>query len=118
MPMERALPIRRRHLPLAAAAAWGASRAQSPDDPLRVGLSMNNLLSLDPAAATGLEAAAVACNVYDSLLETDAHEPTRLLPALAEAWEVGAGGRRLGTGVRSPRGGPGPVGTQAWPTPG
>ncbi|MFO1325979.1 MAG: ABC transporter substrate-binding protein [Rubrivivax sp.] len=93
--MDRALPIRRRHLPLAAAAAWGAARAQSPDDQLLVGLSMNNLLSLDPAGATGLDAAAVACNVYDSLLETDAHQPTRLLPALAERWAVEAGGRRL-----------------------
>lgn len=89
------LLLRRRHLPWVAAAAWGTARAESPDDQLLVGMSMNNLLSLDPAAATGLDAVTVACNFYDSLLEVDAHDTTRLLPSLARAWEVGAGGRRL-----------------------
>ena len=71
------------------------ARARSPDDQLLVGLSMNNLLSLDPAAATGLDAMTVACNVYDNLLENDAHDITLLKPALAQAWDVSAGGRRL-----------------------
>lgn len=93
--MPTGLPLRRRQLPLALAAAWAPAHGQSPDDQLLVGLSMNNLLSLDPAGATGLDAAAVACNVYDSLLETDPHDPTRLLPSLAEAWAMAAGGRRL-----------------------
>ncbi len=93
--------MRRRHLPCYVAAAAGLAapgrgvRAQSPDDQLLIGLSMNNLLSLDPAGATGLDAAAVACNLYDGLLELDAAKPTTLLPALAQAWEVAAGGRRL-----------------------
>ena len=60
------LLLRRRQLaalPALAAAAWGTTaRAESPDDQLLVGMSMNNLLSLDPAAATGLDAVTVACN--------------------------------------------------------
>ena len=98
MPFAPVPRLRRRHLPVvaaAAASAWRSAQAQSPDDQLLIGLSMNNLLSLDPASATGLDAAAVACNLYDGLLELDAANPTKLLPALAQAWEVGAGGRRL-----------------------
>ncbi|OYU84321.1 MAG: ABC transporter substrate-binding protein, partial [Burkholderiales bacterium PBB5] len=69
--------------------------AESPVDQLLVGMSMNNLLSLDPGAATGLDAMTVGCNLYDSLLETDAHDAARLQPALAQAWTVSQGGRRL-----------------------
>lgn len=92
--------LRRREL-AALGAAFGlglgadAVRAQSPDDQLLVGLSMNNLLSLDPAAATGLDAVLVACNVYDNLLENDARDITRLKPGLAQDWQVSASGRRL-----------------------
>ena len=92
---------RRRQLPALAALALAArplpswALGESPDDQLLIGMSMNNLLSLDPAAATGLDATTVACNLYDSLLELDAGQPTRLLPALAEHWAVTDGGRRI-----------------------
>ena len=72
--------------------SWAADAAA---DQLLVGMSMNNLLSLDPGSATGLDALAVACNLYDHLLETDAADTTRLLPGLAEAWQVAEGGRAL-----------------------
>lgn len=71
------------------------AQADAATDQLLVGMSMNNLLSLDPAAATGLDAMTVACNVYDSLLETEPHDAARLVAGLARAWEVGQGGRRL-----------------------
>ena len=75
----------------ASAPAADASTA----DQLLVGMSMNNLLSLDPAAATGLDAMTVACNLYDGLIETDSHDAARLQPALAQHWQVEQGGRRL-----------------------
>lgn len=93
--------LRRRHLPALLAGAWGAAQADSPDDQLLVGMSMNNLLSLDPAAATGLDAATVACNFYDSLLEVDAANTTQLRPSLAESWAISEGGRRLTLKLRS-----------------
>ncbi|MFG6462407.1 ABC transporter substrate-binding protein [Roseateles sp. DXS20W] len=89
-------PLRRRRLlALPALLAGGVASADSPDDQLLIGMSMNNLLSLDPAAATGLDAATVACNLYDSLLEVDAADPTRLRPSLAQSWAVSDAGRRL-----------------------
>ena len=60
-----------------------------------MGMSMNNLLSLDPAAATGLDATTLACNLYDSLLEADADDSTHLRPALAQSWQIAPGGRRI-----------------------
>lgn len=105
--MPSSLMLRRRHLPAVAgalAAGVGAASAQADDaahDQLLVGMSMNNLLSLDPAAATGLDALAVACNLYDHLLETDAADTTRLLPGLAEAWTVADDGRALQFRLRS-----------------
>ena len=90
-----ALPLDRRHWLQAAGAllcfgpahADGKAAGLEPAvaDQLRVGMSMNNLLSLDPAAATGLDALSVACNLYDGLLETDSRDPARLRPALARA---------------------------------
>lgn len=124
MTLPASLLLRRRHLPALAgvmAGAFAAAPAQAADaahDQLLVGVSMNNLLSLDPAAATGLDALAVACNLYDHLLETDAADTTRLLPGLAEAWQVAEGGRalqfRLRAGPAFVGGRPVTAGDAAW----
>jgi peptide/nickel transport system substrate-binding protein len=84
----------------ATAALPVAGSSSSTADQLLVGLSMNNLLSLDPGAATGLDAMAVACNLYDGLLETDAQDAAQLKPGLAQAWQVSQGGRRLELNLR------------------
>ena len=62
--------------------------AKTPADQLIVGMSMINLLSLDPAAATGLDVSEINANLYDMLLVQDVAQPDRLLPALAERWQV------------------------------
>jgi len=74
-----------------------ASHAQgeTPVDQLVVGMSMINLLSLDPAAATGLEVSEVNSNVYDMLLEQDAAQPDQLIPAIAKSWQISPDGMRL-----------------------
>ena len=76
-------------------AAASASLANTPADQLVVGVSMNNLLSLDPAAATGNEVVEIAVNLYDHLVELDPLDTTRVLPGLAERWEIAPDGRRL-----------------------
>ena len=62
--------------------------AKTPADQLIVGMSMINLLSLDPAAATGLDVSEINANLYDMLLVQDVAAPDQLLPALAERWQV------------------------------
>lgn len=70
------------------AAASQAAPAATPPDQLVMGMNMNNLLSIDPAGATGNDVLGVVANLYDYLVELDPHEPTRLVPALAARWEI------------------------------
>ncbi|MNQ39222.1 putative D,D-dipeptide-binding periplasmic protein DdpA precursor [compost metagenome] len=65
-----------------------AAFAKTPADQLIVGMSMINLLSLDPAAATGLDVSEINANLYDMLLVQDVRQPDQLVPALAESWQV------------------------------
>jgi hypothetical protein len=62
----------------------GAALAKTPPDQLIIGMNMNNLLTLDPAAMTGNEVVGVVVNLYDSLVELDAHQLTNVKPALAK----------------------------------
>jgi peptide/nickel transport system substrate-binding protein len=69
--------------------------ARTPDDQLVIGVSMNNLLSLDPAAATGNDVVEIACNVYDYLVELDPLDTSRVLPGLAQSWSIAEDGRSI-----------------------
>ncbi|MEN9890415.1 MAG: hypothetical protein RLY78_710 [Pseudomonadota bacterium] len=81
----------------AAGAAFGLpatmARAETPADQLVIGFSMNNLLSLDPANATGLDVAEIIANLYDPLVVLDATDPHKVLPGLAERWALTPDGK-------------------------
>lgn len=79
-----------RSLALAAmiAAAPQLALAETPPDQLVVGVSLVNMLSLDPAAMSGRESTEVNTNIYDTLIEADAVEKGDFHPRLAESWEV------------------------------
>ncbi|BDT69801.1 putative D,D-dipeptide-binding periplasmic protein DdpA [Comamonadaceae bacterium OS-1] len=76
------------------------AQAKTPDDQLIVGFSMNNLLSLDPAAATGNDVVELAANLYDYLIELDPQTISKMQPGLAESWKVSADGRSITLVVR------------------
>ena len=61
--------------------------AETPQDQLIVATTMNNILTLDPAAITGRDAVLVLNNIYDTLVELSP-EDRSLQPRLAESWEV------------------------------
>lgn len=84
-------------LALAVALALPGAQAQAatPRDQLVIGMNMNNLLSLDPAGATGNDVLGVVANLYDYLVELDPHRLSNVQPALAERWQVGADGNSL-----------------------
>ncbi|KKB06735.1 ABC transporter substrate-binding protein [Devosia geojensis] len=69
--------------------------AATPNDQLVIGLSMSNVLTLDPAATTGREGMAVVNNVYDTLIRLDAVERTTVHPALAESWQISEDGSQI-----------------------
>ena len=62
----------------------GAAYAKTPPDQLIIGMNMNNLLTLDPAAMTGNEVVGIVVNLYDSLVELDPNTLTNVKPALAK----------------------------------
>lgn len=70
-------------------------QAQTPDDQLIVGMNMNNLLTLDPAAMTGNEVVGIVVNLYDGLVELNPQQLTEVRPALAERWSVSPDNRTL-----------------------
>lgn len=63
------------------------SLAETPDDQLIVAITMNNILTLDPAAITGRETVQVLNNIYDTLIVLDP-EDRSLQPGIAKSWEV------------------------------
>src|SRR5690606_15778371 len=55
----------------------------------------NNLLSLDPAAATGNDVVEIVAHLYDFLVELDPDNTANVLPGQAQRWEVEADGRAI-----------------------
>ncbi|MDP5238771.1 ABC transporter substrate-binding protein [Uliginosibacterium sp. 31-16] len=78
----------------------GSAQAKTPTDQLIIGMSMNNLLSLDPAGATGNDVVEVNANMYDSLVELDPADTYKILPGLAESWSVAADNRSITFKIR------------------
>ena len=78
--------------PAAHAVAAQVAPSATPQDQLIMGISMNNLLSLDPAGATGNGVVEIAANLYDFLIELHPEDTTRMEPGLAQRWEVGPTG--------------------------
>lgn len=65
-----------------------ASLAATPADQLILGASLAQVLSLDPGQATEPGAATILANAYDRLVTTDNTDPTKVLPQLAESWDI------------------------------
>ncbi len=63
----------------------GEAVAKTPPGQLIIGMNMNNLLTLDPAAMTGNEVVGIVVNLYDSLVELDPEQLTTVRPALAKS---------------------------------
>ncbi|WP_159339572.1 ABC transporter substrate-binding protein [Leclercia adecarboxylata] len=73
----------------------GAAYAKTPPDQLIIGMNMNNLLTLDPAAMTGNEVVGIVVNLYDSLVELDPNTLANVKPALAKSWDISPDGKTL-----------------------
>ncbi|MBZ9605325.1 ABC transporter substrate-binding protein [Phyllobacterium chamaecytisi] len=69
-----------------------AVNAETPKDQLIIGLSMTNLLTMDPAEAVETESFDVLNNLYDRLIEMDPVTPSKIVPGLAEKWTIAEDG--------------------------
>jgi peptide/nickel transport system substrate-binding protein len=61
--------------------------AETPADQLIVATTMNNILTLDPAAITGRETVQVLNNIYDTLVILSPEDKS-IQPRMAESWVV------------------------------
>jgi len=64
------------------------SLAATPDDALVMAWNTDSVASFDPAYIGELVGNEIYRNVCDALVELDPHDETRVLPKLAESWEV------------------------------
>jgi peptide/nickel transport system substrate-binding protein len=87
---------------MAASIAVGALQAQAatPADQLVVGMSMNNITTLDPAAMSGRETTSVVTNIYDTLVRLDPIDKTKVNPGLAESWAISEDGKTVTFKIR------------------
>lgn len=67
----------------------------TPYDQLLVGMNMSNVLTLDPAAATGNDVVPIAANLYDAVVTLDPEDVTRVRPGLARQWTIAPNRRRI-----------------------
>ncbi len=83
----------RRIAPLALACALVAghpAQAATPADTLIVALSLDGIISFDPAESFETVSNSSLRNVYQTLVTPDIDDPRRLAPALATEWQAGS----------------------------
>ncbi len=73
------------------AGATGLARAETPADQLIVGMSMANILSMDPGQSGSAEADIARANMYDRLIQLDP-VTFEIQPQLATEWSVSEDG--------------------------
>eukprot|EP01037_Dinobryon_pediforme_P021574 gene21574-22474_t len=72
-----------------------AARAATPADVLVVAQSIDDAVSFDPAEGYELTPFQVFNNTYQRLIESSQADPTKLVGALAESWDVAADGKSI-----------------------
>jgi peptide/nickel transport system substrate-binding protein len=72
--------------------ALGGASAATPKDQLIVGMTLANVLQMDPQDNSAYEKTHVMIQVYDRLMEMDAADDTKLNPLLAKSWSFDGAG--------------------------
>jgi peptide/nickel transport system substrate-binding protein len=70
------------------AIAAPSAYAETPANQLVLGTSLAQVLSLDPHQATEAKAVEIMANLYDRLVATDPSGGEKIVPQLAESWQV------------------------------
>lgn len=87
-----------------------SASAQTPSDTLVIGHVLDQFLTLDPAEIGEVLPNTTVENICDPLIFKDFDEPSKLVPGLAESWEVSEDGRtytfNMREGLTFPSGNP------------
>ena len=73
-------------LPLALTAP--AALAATPKDTVVIGWQLDGVIAFDPAESYEIATQEFGTNIYDRLLRYEAEDPTKLVGAVAESWQI------------------------------
>ncbi len=62
--------------------------AQSPKDTIVIGMSIGDMITLDPGESFEISGSEVTNNIYDRLIAADPNDPAKINGVVAESWTV------------------------------
>lgn len=77
-----------------------AVEAATPTDTLVIAMSIDDVISLDPAEIFEITTSEVLTSTYERLVTTDTKDPTKIIPQVAESWAFSDDGKSITFKIR------------------
>lgn len=72
-----------------------AVQAATPADTLVIAMSIDDIISLDPAEIFEITTSEMLTSTYERLVTTDIKDPTKIIPQIAESWTFSDDGKSI-----------------------
>ena len=72
-----------------------AVEAATPSDTLVIAMSIDDIISLDPAEIFEITTSEMLTSTYERLVTTDTKDPTKIIPQIAESWSFSDDGKSI-----------------------
>lgn len=79
---------------------FSAAQAATPDNTLVIAIAMDDVISLDPAEIFEITTSEILTNTYERLITTDPKDPTKIIPQVAESWDISEDGKTITFKIR------------------
>ncbi|MDR6432244.1 ABC transporter substrate-binding protein [Brucella pseudogrignonensis] len=87
-------------LALCFSASSKAVEAATPADTLVIAMSIDDIISLDPAEIFEITTSEMLTSTYERLVTTDIKDPTKIIPQIAESWTFSEDGKSITFKIR------------------
>ncbi|MFD1198767.1 ABC transporter substrate-binding protein [Brucella gallinifaecis] len=87
-------------LALCLSASPKAVEAATPADTLVIAMSIDDIISLDPAEIFEITTSEMLTSTYERLVTTDIKDPTKIIPQIAESWTFSDDGKSITFKIR------------------
>lgn len=77
-----------------------AVEAATPADTLVIAMSIDDIISLDPAEIFEITTSEMLTSTYERLVTTDTKDPTKIIPQIAESWTFSDDGKSITFKIR------------------
>lgn len=77
-----------------------AVKAATPADTLVIAMSIDDIISLDPAEIFEITTSEMLTSTYERLVTTDTKDPTKIIPQIAESWTFSDDGKSITFKIR------------------